>query len=135
MEQLDIELTPQEVKKEIRRKAVKAIIHAQVVLTQCYHEFWSRSKQEILDGMNEDVPSSLIEMRGNTALGTVINDQLARTSYEGRCIVVMPDGYDFVDGAFVYAEPVVVVPEPQPTPEPQPEPTPEPIPLPENIEL
>ncbi len=110
---LDIGQTTEEFEKDLTRKAVKAVIHLQVVLSSCYYEFWDRPTQEILDSINSDVPETMARFSGNTAIGMAINERLEATDWEGRVPVTMPEGYSFdsTTNTFNYTAPVVIVPE------------------------
>lgn len=109
---LKIDPTPEEFEKELTRKAVKALIHLQVVLSDCYYKFWDRPTQEILDSINSDVPETMARFLGNTMIGMAVNERLEATDWEGRVPVVMPEGYDFdsTQMKFVYTPPTPVDP-------------------------
>lgn len=128
---INIQQTTEEFEKELTRKAVKAVIHTQVVLSDCYYKFWDRPTQEILDSINSDIPRTMAMFDGNTAIGTAVNERLEKLEgidWEGRVPVVMPEGYSFdsTTNTFSYTAPVVIVPEPEVieeiiTPDPEPE--------------
>lgn len=102
---LDLQLTTEEFEKELTRKAVKGVIHLQVVLSECYHAFWNRPTQEILDSINSNIPQTMARFMGNTVIGMAVNERLEATDWEGRVPVVMPDGYAFNGVEFVYTNP------------------------------
>jgi hypothetical protein len=120
-------LTPAEYNRELALRALKAVNHLAVTMNECYHLFWNRDKQEILDGLNANLELTLQRFVANSELGAAVNLQLEKTDVLTRVIVSMPEGYVFENGAFAYAEPQ---PEPQPEPEvviePEPQPQPEP---------
>jgi hypothetical protein len=120
-------LTPAEYNRELALRALKAVNHLAVTMNECYHLFWNRDKQEIMDSLNANLELTLQRFKANSELGAAINLQLEKTDVLTRVIVNMPEGYVFENGAFAYAEPQ---PEPQPEPEvviePEPQPEPEP---------
>jgi hypothetical protein len=107
-------LTPTEFNRERALMQTKAARHYAVTQNQCYHQFWNRDPQEIVDSLNANIPLSLARFIGNTELGAAINAQLEKTDFPERCIVEMPAGYAFDGVAFSYTAP----PEPEPEPEP-----------------
>jgi hypothetical protein len=84
---------------------------------ECYHKFWNRDPQIILDSINSNIALTLERFQGNTDLGLSVNKQLEKTDVVERCILTMPQGYSFNGNIFKYDTPVVV--EPEPTPEPE----------------
>jgi hypothetical protein len=107
-------LTPAEYNRELALRVVKAVNHLAVTMNECYHLFWNRDKQEILDSLNANLELTMQRFVANSELGAAVNLQLEKTDVLTRVIVNMPEGYVFENGAFAYAEPQ---PEPQPEPE------------------
>jgi hypothetical protein len=112
-------LTPTEYNRELALRVVKAVNHLAATMNECYHLFWDRDKQEILDSLNANLELTMQRFKANSELGAAVNLQLEKTDVLTRVIVNMPEGFIFENGAFAYAEPQ---PEPEPEPQPQPEP-------------
>jgi hypothetical protein len=109
---LDIGQTTEEFEKDLTRKAVKAVIHLQVVLSDCYYKFWDRPTQEILDSINSNIPETMKRFNGNTAIGMAVNERLEAVDWEDRVPITMPEGYAFDGAAFTYTAPATPEPEP-----------------------
>jgi hypothetical protein len=101
-------LTPAEYNRELALRVVKAVNHLAVTMNECYHLFWNRDKQEILDSLNANLELTMQRFKANSELGVAVNLQLEKTDVLTRVIVSMPTGYGFEDGKFVFvaAEPV-----------------------------
>ena len=97
-------LTTEEFEKELTRKAIKGIVHTALVLNQCYDAFWNRPTEHILCSINANITETLLRFQSNTAIGNAVNAQLELTDFNERVITVMPDGYSFKDGLFVFEE-------------------------------
>jgi hypothetical protein len=98
-------LTPAQFNRELTLTQAKAARHYAITQNQCYHDFWNRDPQVILDSINADLPTTLERFSGNTELGEAINKQLEKTDFTERCIVVLPDGYGFDGAQFTYTAP------------------------------
>lgn len=112
-------LTPTEYNRELALRALKAVNHLASTMNECYHLFWSRDKQEIVDSLNANLELNMQRFLANSELGAAVNSQLAKTDVTTRVIVNMPEGYVFENGAFAYTAPVVTVEEPTIEPEPE----------------
>ena len=98
-------LTPAEYNRELALRALKAVNHLAVTMNECYHLFWNRDKQEIMDSLNANLELTLQRFKANSELGAAINLQLEKTDVLTRVIVNMPEGYVFENGAFAYVAP------------------------------
>lgn len=116
---MDTSLTTAEFEKSLTRKGIIATKHLADTLNECYAEFWNRDKQTILDSINSNLAVTLDRFAANSALGTALNSQLAKTDVTTRVIVNMPEGYAFENGKFIYTAPVVIVEEPITEPQPE----------------
>jgi hypothetical protein len=113
-------LTPTEHNRELALRVVKAVNHLAITMNECYHLFWNREKQEILDSLNANLELNMQRFLANSELGAAVNTQLEKTDVTTRVIVNMPAGYVFENGVFAYIEPQLepeVIVEPEPTPE------------------
>ena len=101
-------LTPAEYNRELALRVVKAVNHLAVTMNECYHLFWNRDKQKILESLNANLELTMQRFVANSELGAAVNSQLEKTDVTSRVIVSMPTGYGFEDGKFVFvaAEPV-----------------------------
>jgi hypothetical protein len=102
-------LTPAEYNRELALRALKAVNHLAVTMNECYHLFWNRNKQEILDSLNANLELNMQRFLANSELGAAVNTQLEKTEVTTRVIVNMPAGYVFENGVFAYAEPTTEV--------------------------
>jgi hypothetical protein len=102
-------LTPTEYNRELALRALKAVNHLAITMNECYHLFWNRDKQEILDSLNANLELTLQRFNANSELGAEVNLQLEKTDVTTRVIVNMPDGYVFENEVFAYAEPTTEV--------------------------
>ncbi len=102
-------ITPAQFANNLTLIALDAVKHLAVTLNECYRKFWSRDTAVILDALNANIPLALERFHANTALGTALNEQLAASGESLRVIVVMPDGYSFHEGQFIFTttEPIV----------------------------
>jgi hypothetical protein len=104
-------LTPTQYNRELAIIQTKAARHYAITQNECYHKFWNRDPQIILDSIKNDIPLTLERFQGNTDLGLAVNKQLEKTDVVERCIVTMPQGYSFDGNIFKYEPPVVVTEE------------------------
>jgi len=104
-------LTPAEYNRELALRVVKAVNHLAVTMNECYHLFWNRDKQKILESLNANLELTMQRFVANSELGAAVNSQLEKTDVASRVIVSMPIGYGFEDGKFGYTAPA-------PAPEP-----------------
>jgi hypothetical protein len=102
-------LTSAEYNRELALRALKAVNHLAVTMNECYHLFWNRDKQEILDSLNANLELTLQRFKANSELGAAVNLQLEKTDVTTRVIVNMPEGYVFQNGAFAYVAPKLEV--------------------------
>jgi len=102
-------LTPTQYNRELAIIQTKAARHYAITQNECYHKFWNRDPQVILDSINSNIPLTLERFQGNTELGMAVNKELEKTDVDERCIVTMPQGYSFDGTIFKYDTPVVVV--------------------------
>jgi len=102
-------LTPTQYNRELAVIQTKAARHYAITQNECYHKFWNRDHQVILDSINSNIPLTLERFQGNTELGMAVNKELEKTDIVERCIVTMPQGYSFDGTIFKYDTPVVVV--------------------------
>jgi len=102
-------LTPTQYNRELAIIQTKAARHYAITQNECYHKFWNRDPQVILDSINSNIPLTLERFQGNTELGMAVNKELEKTDIVERCIVTMPQGYSFDGTIFKYDTPVVVV--------------------------
>jgi len=102
-------LTPTQYNRELAIIQTKAARHYVITQNECYHKFWNRDPQVILDSINSNIPLTLERFQGNTELGMAVNKELEKTDIVERCIVTMPQGYSFDGTIFKYDTPVVVV--------------------------
>jgi hypothetical protein len=109
-------LTPAEYNRELALRVVKAVNHLAVTMNECYHLFWNRDKQKILESLNANLELTMQRFVANSELGAAVNSQLEKTDIATRVIVSMPTGYSFNGTQFIYT-----APEPEPEPEPLPE--------------
>jgi hypothetical protein len=89
--------------------------HLAQAMSHAYATFWGAASDIVLAMLNSNVPHWLDVLQRNTAVGTTINAQLDKAAlpeFPHRVPVVMPSGYAFQDGQFVYSPPVN--PEPAP---------------------
>jgi hypothetical protein len=98
-------LTSAEYNRELTVRVLQNVIHLANIMNECYHLFWNRDKQEILDSLNANLELTMQRFKANSELGAAVNLQLEKTDVATRVIVNMPDGYVFENGAFAYAEP------------------------------
>ena len=111
-------LTPTEHNRELALRVVKAVNHLAITMNECYHLFWNRDKQEILESLNANLELNMQRFLANSELGAAVNTQLEKTDVLTRVIVNMPEGYIFENGVFAYTEPQLepeVIVEPEPT--------------------
>lgn len=101
-------LTPSQYNRELAIIQTKAARHYAITQNECYHKFWNRDPQVILDSINSNIPLTLERFEGNTELGLAVNKQLEKTDVGERCIVTMPQGYSFDGNIFKYEIPVVI---------------------------
>jgi hypothetical protein len=101
-------LTPTQYNRELAIIQTKAARHYAITQNECYHKFWNRDPQVILDSINSNIPLTLERFEGNTELGLAVNKQLEKTDVGERCIVTMPQGYSFNGSVFEYAVPVII---------------------------
>jgi hypothetical protein len=102
-------LTSTEYNRELALRVVKAVNHLAVTMNECYHLFWNRDKQEILDSLNANLELTMQRFRANSELGAAVNLQLEKTDVLTRVIVNMPEGSVFENGAFAYVAPKLEV--------------------------
>lgn len=102
-------LTPTQYNRELAVIQTKAARHYAITQNECYHKFWNRDPQVILDSINSNIALTLERFQGNTELGIAVNKELEKTDIVERCIVTMPQGYSFDGTIFKYDTPVVVV--------------------------
>ena len=102
-------LTPTQYNRELAIIQTKAARHYAITQNECYHKFWNRDSQVILDSINSNIPLTLERFEGNTELGMAVNKELEKTDIVERCILTMPQGYSFDGTIFKYDTPVVVV--------------------------
>jgi hypothetical protein len=95
-------LTSAEYNRELTVRVLQNVIHLANIMNECYHLFWNRDKQEILDSLNANLELTMQRFRANSELGAAVNLQLEKTDVLTRVIVSMPDGYVFENGAFAY---------------------------------
>jgi hypothetical protein len=98
-------LTSTEYNRELALRALKAVNHLAVTMNECYHLFWTRDKQEILESLNANLDLTMQRFVANSELGAAVNLQLEKTDVLTRVIVNMPAGYVFENGAFAYVAP------------------------------
>jgi hypothetical protein len=98
-------LTPTEYNRELALRALKAVNYLAVTMNECYHLFWNRDKQEILDSLNANLELNMQRFLANSELGAAVNTQLEKTDVTTRVIINMPAGYVFENGAFAYVAP------------------------------
>jgi hypothetical protein len=98
-------LTSSEYNRELTVRVLQNVIHLANIMNECYHLFWTRDKQEILDSLNANLELTMQRFKANSELGAAVNLQLEKTDVLTRVIVNMPEGYVFENGAFAYAEP------------------------------
>jgi hypothetical protein len=98
-------LTTAEYNRELALRALKAVNHLAVTMNECFHLFWNRDKQEILDSLNANLEITMQRFVANSELGAAVNLQLEKTDVATRVIVNMPEGYVFENGAFAYVAP------------------------------
>jgi hypothetical protein len=108
-------ITPAQFANNLTLIALDAVKHLTITLNECYRKFWDRDTLVILDALNANIPLALERFRANTELGTALNAQLEASGESLRVIVVMPDGYSFHEGQFIFTAPQ---PEPEPIVEP-----------------
>jgi hypothetical protein len=104
-------LTPTQYNRELAIIQTKAARHYAITQNECYHKFWNRDPQVILDSINSNIPLTLERFEGNTDLGMAVNKQLEKTHISERCIVTMPQGYSFDGSIFKYEAPVITIDE------------------------
>ena len=102
-------LTPTQYNRELAAIQTKAARHYAVTQNECYHKFWNRDPQIVIDSINSNIALTLERFGGNTDLGLAINKQLEKTDVVERCILTMPQGYSFNGTIFRYDTPVAVV--------------------------
>jgi|LakMenEpi05May12_1017382.scaffolds.fasta_scaffold16570_2 hypothetical protein len=102
-------LTSTEYNRELALRALKAVIHLAITMNECYHLFWNRDKQEILDSLNANLELTMQRFKANSELGAAVNLQLEKTDVLTRVIVSMPEGFVFENGAFAYVAPKLEV--------------------------
>mgnify|MGYP003659617762 CR=1 FL=1 len=104
---MDTSLTTAEFEKSLTRKGIIATKHLGDTLNECYHDFWRREPQAILDSMNGNLAATLERFSANSELGAAVNTQLAKTDIASRVIVTLPVGYSFNGSEFIYTAPIV----------------------------
>jgi hypothetical protein len=102
-------LTPTEYNRELALRALKAVNHLAVTMNECYHLFWNRDKQDVVDSLNANLELNMQRFLANSELGAAVNTQLEKTDVLTRVIVNMPEGYVFENGAFAYIEPTLEI--------------------------
>jgi hypothetical protein len=102
-------LTHTEYNRELALRALKAVNHLAITMNECYHLFWTRDKQEILESLNANLELTMQRFKANSELGAALNLQLEKTDVATRVIVNMPEGYVFENGAFAYVAPKLEV--------------------------
>jgi hypothetical protein len=103
-------ITPQQHFRELTLRGLKATLHHAITLNECYRLFWQ--SPNVLEMLNHDIALTMARFNENTLLGNALNHALEQAGETLRVPVVMPDGYAFQDGQFVYSPPVN--PEPAP---------------------
>jgi hypothetical protein len=98
-------LTSAEYNRELTVRVVQSVNHLANIMNECYHLFWNRDNQEILDSLNANLELTMQRFKANSELGAAVNLQLEKTDVLTRVIVSMPEGYVFENGAFAYVAP------------------------------
>jgi len=102
-------LTSAEYNRELTVRVLQNVTHLANIMNECYHLFWNRDKQEILDSLNANLELTMQRFKANSELGAAVNLQLEKTDVLTRVIVNMPEGYVFENGTFAYVAPKLEV--------------------------